>query len=71
MNGTNKSEVAQFLERQALEEQSAQLAMNGFSAVASHETIVHKFASDTEEVRRLFAAGRDAEAEALWESLQW
>lgn len=65
------SEVAKFREQQRLEEESARLALNGFAQVASHETIVYKFEFDTEEVRRLFAAGRDAEAEALWESLEW
>ena len=65
------SEVARLMAQIAAEEESAQLALNGYAAVASHETIVHKFESSTEEVRRLFAEGKDAEAEALWESLEW
>jgi hypothetical protein len=65
------SEIAALRQQIAAEEESAQLALNGYAAVASHETIVHKFEFDTEEVRRLFAAGKDVEAEALWESLEW
>jgi len=65
------SEVARLMAQIAAEEESAQLAMSGFAQTGSHDIIVHKFEFDTEEVRRLFAAGKDSEAEALWESLEW
>jgi len=63
------SEIAQFRERQQLEEESALLALFGPAAVANHAAINARIKQGNDEVAQLFLEGRDDEAYALWESL--
>jgi hypothetical protein len=61
------SEVAQFRERQRLEEESAQLALSGMAAVASHEAIIARMELGGAELLQMFQNGQGQEAYALWQ----
>lgn len=61
------SEIAQFRQQQAAEEESAQLALFGPAAVARHDAILARMRQGEETLVRLFQAGRDQEAFNLWD----
>jgi len=60
------SEIAQFRERQRLEEESARLALEGSAVVASHEAIITRMELGAEAILPLFQQDRNDEAFALW-----
>lgn len=61
------SEIAQFRERQRLEEESGQLALDGFAAVAKHDTIINRMDQGGATLLQMIQNGQGAEAMALWE----
>src|SRR5256886_115698 len=64
----NLSEIAQFRQRQAAEEASAQLALGGLAITASHEAIRARMERGAGTLFQLFQQGRSEEAYALWEA---
>lgn len=67
----NKSEVARFRERQALEEQAAHLALSGFAIAARHDFIVARAQRGAERILQLLAEGKEAEALTLMNAPDW
>jgi hypothetical protein len=65
------SEVAQFRQQQAAEEEAGYLALYGPASVANHESIVARTQQGAETLAQLFKDGRDEEAYALWEAGIW
>jgi hypothetical protein len=66
-----KSEVALFRERQALEEQAARLALNGYAEVARHERITARMELGGQRILRLIDEGKHEEAMALMNTNHW
>jgi len=64
----NLSEIAQFRQRQAAEEASAQLGLGGLAITASHEAILARMEQGARTLFQLFQQGRSEEAYALWEA---
>ena len=64
----NLSEIAQFQQRQAAEEESARLALGGPAITASHEAILARMEQGAGTLFQLFQQGRSEEAYALWEA---
>lgn len=64
----NLSEIAQFRQRQAAEEESARLALGGPAITASHEAILARMEQGAGILFHLFQQGRSEEAYALWEA---
>ena len=60
----NLSEIAQFRQRQAAEEASAQLALGGLAILA----ILARMEQGASTLFQLFEQGRSEEAYALWEA---
>jgi hypothetical protein len=61
------SEIAQFRERQRLEEESAFLALFGPAEVASHDAIIKRMEQGADALLPLFQQGRGDEAIRLWQ----
>jgi hypothetical protein len=66
-----KSEVANFREQQALQEEAARRALSGLAIVASHEAITARMERGAERILRLIQAGKYQEAEALLNLDMW
>jgi hypothetical protein len=62
----SQSEVAEFRQRQAVEEESAYRALYEPAAVASHEAINARMCAGANQLVQLFEQGLDDEAYALW-----
>jgi hypothetical protein len=60
------SDIARFRRQQALEEQSARLALHGPAMTASHDAIIARMQQGAATLLHLFETGRDAEAYVLW-----
>lgn len=58
--------VAQFRERQRLEEEASQRGLSEVAAVASHETIIARMEQGGQRVLGLFKQGRNEDAFDLW-----
>lgn len=67
----SKSEVARFRRRQALEEESARLALHGYAEVARHERINARMTRGGEHILTLIAEGKHEEAQALMNKENW
>ena len=67
-----KSDVAQFRQNQALQEQAAYLALYGFAAgYARHDFIERRAAQGAEHILQLLQEGKQEEAFALWNNPTW
>jgi len=64
----NLSEIAQFRQRQAAEEEAARLALSGPAITANHEAILARMERGAGTLFQLFQQGRSEEAYALWEA---
>jgi hypothetical protein len=62
----NQSEVANFRQQQAAEEESARLGLSGPAIVSNHEAIIARMEQGANTLFRLFRTGREQEAYALW-----
>lgn len=71
MPDVQRSEVAAFRERQALEEESARLALFGFASVASHQMITARMQRGAERILSLIDEGKHEEAQALMNTEYW
>lgn len=67
----SKSEVAQFRQRQALEEEAMRLGMYGFAEVARHDRIIARMTLGAERVLGLIAEGKHEEAQAMMNQEDW
>ena len=67
----SRSEIANFRERQALEEQAAHLALYGYAAVAKHERIAARMKIGGERIVQLIKEGKHEEAQALMNTENW
>lgn len=65
------SQTAAFRERQAVEEASACLGLNGSAIVASHEAINARATRGAARILRLVEQGRHAEAQACLDAPDW
>jgi len=65
------SEIAGFRHQQALQEQAAQQGLNGFAAVASHETITARMDRGAERLLKLLQEGKHKEVAILMETPTW
>ena len=65
------SEIAGFRHQQALQEQAAQQGLNGFAAVASHETITARMDRGAERLLQLLQEGKHEEVAILMETTSW
>ncbi len=54
----SQSEIAKFREQQALQEEAANRALNGFAAVASHETITARMEIAADPLLKLIDEGK-------------
>jgi hypothetical protein len=66
-----ESEVAQFREQQALQEEAARQGLYGLAVVASHETITARMEIGAARIHTLFQEGRPKEAVALMSTEAW
>ena len=66
-----RSEVAAFRERQALEEESARWALFGFASIASHQMITVRMQRGAERILSLIDEGKHEEAQALMNTEYW
>lgn len=66
-----RSKVASFRERQALEEASARLGLNGLAQMATHEAINVRAQRGAERILHLVEQGQHAQALSLMEQPQW
>ena len=71
MSETNRSELARFRERQALEEESARQALTGFAITARHDFITARTQRGAERILRLIEEGKHGEAQALMNTENW
>ena len=71
MSEPNKSEIARFREQQALEEESARLALTGYAVTARHDFIIARAQRGAERILRLIDEGRHEEAQALMNTDNW
>lgn len=71
MSETNKSEIARFREQQALEEESARLALTGYAITARHDFIIARAQRGAERILRLIEQGKHAEAQVLMNTENW
>ena len=62
----NQSIIANFRQQQATEEESARLGLYGPATTANHEAIIARMEQGADTLFRLFRAGREKEAYALW-----
>jgi hypothetical protein len=67
----NQSEIANFRQKQALEEHSAKRGMNEYAAVAQHVTIEQRLQQGAERMLQLVEEGRHEEAIHLMSSPTW
>ncbi len=65
------SEIAGFRHQQALQEQAAQQGLNGFAALASHETITARMDRGAERLLKLLQEGKHKEVAILMETPTW
>jgi hypothetical protein len=66
-----ESEVAQFREQQALEEEAARQGLYGLAMVASHASITARMQIGAERILRLFQEGKTEEAVELMSTVEW
>ncbi len=64
-------EIARFREQQALEEESARLALTGYAITARHDFIIARAQRGAERILRLIEEGKHAEAQALMNTDNW
>jgi hypothetical protein len=64
----NLSEIAQFRQWQAAEEESVRLALSGPAIMANHEAILARMERGAGTLFQMFQQGRSEEAYALWEA---
>jgi hypothetical protein len=67
----SNSEVANFREQLALEEQAIRLGFSGPAIVASHASITARMERGAERIIRLFEEGKQQEAAALMSMPGW
>ena len=67
----HKSEVAQFRERQAQEEQASRLGLYGPAIVANHNSITARLQLGAERITRLMQEGKMQEAVQLMDQPDW
>ena len=67
----NKSDIACFRERQALEEKSARLALTGYAITARHDFIIARAQRGAERILRLIEEGKHEEAQVLMNTENW
>ena len=67
----NKSEVARFREQQALEEESARLALTGYAITSRHDFITARAQRGAERILRLIDEGKHEEAQVLMNTDNW
>ena len=65
------SEIARFREQQALEEESARLALSGYATTARHDFITTRMQRGGERILQLIAEGKHNEARVLMNSDNW
>ncbi len=68
---TTKSEVAQFRERQAQEEQASRLGLSGLAIVANHDSITARLQQGADRVLQLVKQGKMQEAVQLMNRPDW
>jgi hypothetical protein len=66
-----ESMVARFREQQALEEEAARRGLYGVAMTASHALINARMERAGERILRILQEGKEAEALALMETLDW
>jgi hypothetical protein len=66
-----ESEVAQFREQQALQEEAARQGLYGLAVVASHELITARMEIGAQRILTLFQEGKQEEAVALMSTESW
>ena len=71
MSEPHPSEIARFREQQALEEESARLALTGYAITARHDFITARAQRGAERILRLIDEGKHAEAQALMNTESW
>ena len=71
MSEPHPSEIARFREQQALEEESARLALIGYAITARHDFITARAQRGAERILRLIDEGKHAEAQALMNTENW
>jgi hypothetical protein len=69
--GTGKSDIARFRDQQALEEESARLALTGYAITARHDFITARMQRGAERILQLVEQGKHEEAQALMNSDNW
>ena len=67
----NTSEIARFREQQALEEESARMALTGYAITARHDFIIARAQRGAERILRLIDEGKHEEAQALMNTENW
>jgi hypothetical protein len=68
---TGKSDITRFREQQALEEESARLALTGYAITARHDFITARAQRGAEHILRLIDEGKHEEAQALMNTDNW
>ena len=71
MPDVQRSEIAAFRERQALQEEFARSALFGFASVASHQMITARMQRGAERILSLIDEGKHEEAQALMNTEYW
>ena len=71
MSEPHPSEIARFREQQAVEEESARLALTGYAITARHDFIIARAQRGAERILRLIDEGKHAEAQALMNTDNW
>lgn len=66
-----ESELAQFRQQQALQEQAAQQGLYGLATVANHEIISARLEIGAERILKLFQEGKQDEAVELMSTETW
>ncbi len=68
---THKSEVAQFREQQALQEQASRLGLYGPAIVANHDSITARLQQGAGRILQLVEQGKMQEAVQLMDCPNW
>ena len=71
MSQSHTSDIARFREQQALEEESARLALTSYAIIAWHDFITARAQRGAERILRLIEEGKHAEAQALMNTENW
>ena len=71
MNSNNRSEIAEFRQQQAMQEEAALLGLNGLATVSRHAFIEAHMQQGAAYILQLLKEGKEEEAQRLMETRTW